>query len=135
MAEGLLREALGPCMRVASAGLAALVGAPAHPEAVRLMREHGVDIAAHRGRQVTPVMALAADLILVMEARQLDWCADLVPSARGRIFLMGHWLGTPPPEIPDPYGQGPDAFRSAFDAIRQSVAAWVPRLRSLQRQA
>ena len=130
MAEGLLREVLGPGVRVASAGLRALVDAPAHPEAVRLMKAHGLDIASHRGRQVTPEMALQADLSLVMDASQLAWCADLVPSARGRIFLMGHWLHTPPPDIADPFGQGPDAFRLAFDAIQQSVTAWVPHLRS-----
>lgn len=135
MAEGLLREALGPAVRVSSAGLDALVGAPPDPEAMRLMKAHGVDIASHRGRQVTPEMALEADLILVMDARQRAWCEDLVPSACGRIFLLGHWLGSPPPDISDPYGQGPDAFRLAFDAIRQSVTAWVPHLRSEQRPA
>jgi protein-tyrosine phosphatase len=135
MAEGLLREALGPAVRVSSAGLDALVGAPPDPEAMRLMKAHGVDIASHRGRQVTPEMALEADLILVMDARQRAWCEDLVPSACGRVFLLGHWLGSPPADIADPYGQGPDAFRLAFDAIRQSVAAWVPHLRSEQRPA
>lgn len=135
MAEGLFREVLGPSVQVASAGLGALVGVPAHPEAVRLMRDRGLDIGSHRGRQVTPEMALRADLILVMDARQLAWCAQWLPSVHGRVFLMGHWLGSPPPEIPDPQGLGPDAFRQAFEILRQSVTAWLPHLRSLQRPA
>jgi protein-tyrosine phosphatase len=135
MAEVLLRTSLAPSVLVESAGLKALVGAPPDPEAERLMGEFGHDISMHRGRQVTPAMAHKADLILVMDARQKEWCTDLAPSARGRIFLLGHWLSTPPRDIADPYGQGPAAFRRAYEDIHQSVLAWVPHLLSGQRSA
>jgi len=134
IAEALLRAALAPAVRVESAGLKALVDAPPDMEAERLMREFGHDISRHRGRQVTPAMAHGADLILVMDARQKEWCTALVPSARGRIFLLGHWLSTPR-DIADPYQLGPAAFRRAYEDIHQSVLAWVPHLLSGQRSA
>lgn len=135
IAEAILQAALGPSVRVTSAGLKALVDLPADPVAVRLMREEGYDISAHRGRQFTPGMAREADLILVMDSEQKEWCTQFAPSARGRIFLLGHWLASPPSEIADPYGRGLEAFRQAFEEIRRSVGAWVPHLLSEQRLA
>ena len=135
IAETLLGSALGPEFRVSSAGLTALTGLPADIEAVRLMADRGFDISRHRGRQLTPALALSADLILVMEHTQKEWCERVVPSTRGRIFLLSHWLATPPPEIADPFRQGPEAFRKAFDSITLSVTAWLPHLIHKQRSA
>ena len=135
IAEGLLRAAVGASIRVSSAGLRALVDVPPDPEAERLMREQGHDISTHRGRQLTPDMACDADIILVMDLQQKEWCTQIAPATRGRIFLLGQWLSTPPSEIGDPFSQGPAAFRQAFEEIQQSVSAWVPHLLSEQRSA
>ena len=67
MAEFLLRASLGPEVSVESAGLGALHGSSAAPEAEALMTDRGLDISSHRARQLTKEIALAADLILVME--------------------------------------------------------------------
>ncbi len=135
MAEGLLKAALGPAVRVTSAGLNALVDMPPDPEASAVMRAGGHDISAHRGRQFTPDMAREADIILVMDAQQKEWCTQLAPSARGRIFLLGHWLSTPALDIVDPFCRGPEAFRQAYEDIHQAVSAWAPHLLSEQRLA
>ena len=124
----MLHSLLGPSIKVSSAGLKALVDAPPDIEAVRLMERFGIDISYHRGRQVTPEIAHEADLILVMDSLQKEWCTKLVPSARGRIFLLGHWLSVPPHEIMDPYCQGPVAFQQVFDEIHRSVTAWLPHI-------
>ncbi|MBK8724993.1 MAG: low molecular weight phosphotyrosine protein phosphatase [Holophagaceae bacterium] len=135
MAECLLRESLGPSVAVESAGLGALHGASAAPEALELMAERGHDISAHRARQFTPQLALASDLILVMDRRQKARCEALVPSARGRVFLLGHWLTEDRQEIADPYRRGPAAFRAALAHIDHSVTAWLPKLFRAQRPA
>jgi protein-tyrosine phosphatase len=80
-------------------------------------------------------MALAADLILVMDRAQKDWCEELVPSARGRVFLLGHWQTPDPAEIADPFGQSREGFLAAFEAIRHCVSAWLPHLSSERRSA
>ena len=56
MAEALLRARFGgrSGARVESAGVAALVGRPAEPEAQRLLSARGLDLSGHRARQVTP---------------------------------------------------------------------------------
>jgi len=128
IAEGLLRVALGEPIQVSSAGLGALVGHPAHPEAQKLMAEHGLDISSHQGRQLTPELALRSDLILVMDEAQKTACELLAPAARGRIFLLGHWLPGPQREIIDPIQRSPEFHRQVHDHIQLAVSAWLPRL-------
>lgn len=134
IAEAFLRSALGPGFQVGSAGLRALVDEPPDPEGVRLTLTHGLDITAHRGRQFTPDMALEADLILVMDVRQKEWCCSLAPSAWGRTFLLTHWLSFPQ-EIEDPFLRGPEVYQRVIGEIRDSVSAWVPHLQPVQRLA
>ena len=130
MAEGLFQAELGDTgIRIESAGLAAPDGVPPHAEAIRLMAGLGIDIRGILSRQVTPAMALAADLILVMDARQKHWCGEVVPSARGRIFLLGAWLPPARRDIEDPFRRGPEAFLQAFELIQEAVAAWLRHLR------
>jgi protein-tyrosine phosphatase len=133
IAEALLRDALGPGIQVVSAGLGALVGEPADRAAQDVAKAHGLDLSSHRGRQWSDAMALRADLVLVMEERQKTLCESILPSVRGRVFLLGHWLEGPQREIPDPYLLGPEAAQAAFGHIHQAVASWLPRLANLQR--
>ena len=135
IAEALFRSSLGGEVTVMSAGFGALVDFPADAEAQRLMAELNIDISDHRGRQLTREMVLSADLILVMDQAQKDCCEEFVPSARGRVFLLGHWLPSPPREISDPFHQGSEAFRSVFELIRHSVENWLPCLVSIVRSA
>ena len=135
IAECLLRASLSKEINVESAGFNALIGFPADSEAQQVTAEHGLDLSHHRGRQLTAAMVLSADLVLVMEQAQKDACEELVPSARGRIFLLGHWLSRPLQDISDPFHRGPASFRSAFEIIQQSVESWLPCLVSKLRSA
>ena len=131
LAEAMLRKALGPGIQVTSAGLNALIGQPAHRETKALMAKEGihlVDITAHHGRQVTPDMALGADLILVMDQAQKLECERLAPSTRGRVFLLGHWLPPHQQEILDPIRGGTEAHCQARDHIQRAIQPWISRL-------
>lgn len=120
-------------MTVGSAGLSALEGLPADGDAQRLASELGLDISAHRGRQFTPALAMAADLILVMNEKQKTECENKAPRTRGRVFLLGHWRPQDQREIPDPFRRGPQAFRRALDQIKLSVGDWLSRVNAEQR--
>lgn len=128
LAEALLRRELGFRMDVVSAGLDALVDRPAHPETLRRGEMLGIDLGKHRGRALTPELALGADLILVMDQAQKIACEDRVPSARGRIYLLGHWLPSSEQEISDPIGGDPEAHERSHDHIQRAVAHWCARL-------
>jgi protein-tyrosine phosphatase len=128
MAEALLRRALGPGFTVSSAGLKALIDRPAHEDAQRLMVAQGLDISGFRGRQLTLELALGADLILVMDEAQKAACEGQIPSVRGRVFLLGHWLDPKERQIEDPYSRGPEAHLIAYRHIQRALPAWLARL-------
>jgi len=75
------------------------------------------------------------DLILVMDERQKAECERRVPSARGRIYLLGHWQPAPLREIPDPFRKGSEAFLAALEQIRQSVGDWLSHVIAEQRSS
>jgi protein-tyrosine phosphatase len=127
MAEGMLKKAL-PGHAVSSAGLGALVGQPADPHAIALMQQQGIDISAHRARQLESWMVVAADLVLVMDTEQKRHLEQLYPLCRGKAFRLGE---SGKFDIADPYRQELDAFREAAGLIQQGVAAWVERIRAV----
>jgi len=130
MAAARLSRAL-PSMEIVSAGLAACVNMPADPWALKLMRDSGTDISAHRGRQVTLTMLAKAHLVLVMELAQQRQVESLYPAARGKVWRLGHFGGV---EVPDPYGAGEQMFRTSLQLIDGGVKEWGDRLTRLAHQ-
>lgn len=127
MAQSLFAHEL-PDATVASAGLAALVGQPADAHAQVLMARRGLDLSAHRARQLTAPLVRQSDLILVMDVEQRRFIEAHHPLARGRVFLLG---GQELPQVPDPYRRGPEAFVQALHLIEAGVQRWLPRIQSL----
>lgn len=119
MAEAILAHRLATRgVKVESAGIAALVGHPADPVAQALLRQRGLDLSAHRARQLTPELARGFDLVLVMEAGQQRAVEALEPTARGRVHRLGRWGGF---DVPDPYRQNRAAFERALSLIDRGV--------------
>lgn len=125
MGEALLRERLSNEYSVSSAGLGALVNHPADPHSVTIMDELGVDITAHRARQINEQILRENDLILVMTKKQQSHLESEFPFARGKVFRMGHWGNL---DIEDPYRLEMDNFRKAYDEIDAGVSEWVKRI-------
>lgn len=113
MAEGLFKQLL-PEKLVFSAGINALIGEPADPFAVQLMRERGMDISAHRARYLATWMVCEADLILTMDQGQKYFVESKYPAIKSKVFRFGEFGGY---DIPDPYQRGMAAFRESFNLI------------------
>ena len=95
MAEGLARAFIDreyPEMRgrfsFSSAGIAAVDGNGATPEAVKVMMEKGIDIGGHRARSVTRGMVAASDLVLTMEEMQRLEVASLAGRGETPMYLF-----------------------------------------------
>jgi len=120
MAEALLRARFAARGRgaVSSAGLAALVGRPAEPLAVALLAERGLDLSAHRARQLTPELVAEADLVVVMEAEQQAVIEGLSRAARGRVHRLGRFGGF---DVDDPFHRPRKAFERALLQIERGL--------------
>jgi len=109
-------------VHVESAGIGALVGEPADPMAQALMAERGLDLAAHRARQLTLDIAAAHELILVMEAGHQRSIEARFPSVRGRVHRLGRWGDF---DVPDPYRGTRADFERALALIDRGVVDLV----------
>lgn len=127
MAEALIAAAL-PHLKVASAGVGALVGQPADPLALALMAERGLNIGAHRARQLTSAMCQEADLILVMDEEQRLHINQRYTFTRGKLFRLGEVARV---DIPDPYRLGRLAFDQALQLIDAGATTWAERIKKL----
>lgn len=128
VAEYLLRNALlrsGRKPEVASAGVGALVGDPAHETATAMMAARGIDLAPHRARQADVALCRWAELVLVMESHHREALTDIDPAVRGKTFLLGHWGKF---EIPDPYKRAQSVWDEAVGLIDRGVTEWARRL-------
>jgi protein-tyrosine phosphatase len=127
IAAALLRTALAD-REITSAGWNALVGAPAAPFAQEVMHARGIDIDAHRGRQLDLQVCTDADLILVMDRRQRALIECEYPLARGKIFRLGEHRNV---DIQDPYRRSRQFFENCAHLIEGCVADWQMRVRTL----
>jgi protein-tyrosine-phosphatase len=133
MAEGIARAALDERgwthVRVASAGLAALEGSPATPEAVSVASRHGVDLSAHRSRPMGGELVEWADLILAMGLSHLGGIARL--GGRGKAALLASFAGGEGARgdgVQDPYGGGEQVYEDTFLELRRLITASLDRL-------
>ncbi|MBK7463046.1 MAG: low molecular weight phosphotyrosine protein phosphatase [Betaproteobacteria bacterium] len=128
-AEFLLRQRLEAVASwqgsVHSAGIGALVNHPADENTQAMMLAKDIDLSAHRAKQLTLEHLRQADLVLVMEKHHRQAVLDLDPTARGKTFLLGHWINT---EIPDPYRRGEEAHAEALRLIELAISPWLEKL-------
>jgi RpiB/LacA/LacB family sugar-phosphate isomerase len=128
MAEGLTRQALAgrPGIEVKSAGVGAVDGQPPSPNAVRVMKEWGVEISHARSRMLTADLVREATYIFGMTRGHVDAINLLYPQAAEKTFLLREFddtLGPYEKDIPDPIGGSYDVYRSCRDQIEQGIAS------------
>ena len=127
----LLARALGPAgVLVASAGFVSPGrGVPAEGNIAAARR--GVDLSQHRSQLVTPVLAAAAEIIIVMDARQ----QRMVCERFGRVPADVMLLGDLDPDaiatraIHDPVEQPLEAFEKSYARIERCVDVFLTALR------
>lgn len=132
MAEALFRLRAGPdCgWRAESAGLFSADGAPASHGAIRIMRELGADITAHRSRALRAAMAEGADLIVGMTRDHVDELKRRFPALSGRIRLLSSFGAAPPSDLGDPIGLDEFVYRRIRDGMDAAMADIVLALRA-----
>lgn len=90
-AEALLRAAVaraGMDLEVSSAGTEAMVGGEVPEELQGIARQSGMDLSAHRGRQLTAELLRSSDLVLTAEREHRAAAVQLIPSIRTRVFTL-----------------------------------------------
>lgn len=118
--------------KIGSAGTADWnAGAPADGRAIAVALENGIDIRAHRARQIQPEDFLRFDLIVVMDKSNHEVVRRLAPeSARGKVRMLLAGSDNPAGGVPDPYHGDASAFTAAFAIIEHGCLALAAELAS-----
>jgi protein-tyrosine phosphatase len=108
-------------IQIASAGIAAMSGAPAAEQATAVMKKFGMEIGDHASQPVSDRSAQAADLILTMTNGH-------------RHALVSHWPMLEPRtrtlridggDISDPIGCPVSVYESCAQQIEENLRHWV----------
>lgn len=126
IARDLLEELHDPIpTRVLSAGASTAGGSGPSPEAVEVLESMGIDLKAHRSRQLSKELVAGADIIYAMTESHLRAVLDADPTAADRAFV----LDPKGEDVPDPIGMPVSAYKATAERLRELIAA---RLRELQ---
>jgi protein-tyrosine-phosphatase len=94
MAEGIFKKMLKEKTEddgkfsILSAGISALSGMSATPEAIKVMAEQGINISRHIATQVQEDLVKKAELILVMSNRHKDYIKTKFTFTQDKIYLL-----------------------------------------------
>lgn len=130
MAETLLRELLRSrlgcedAVRVLSAGVAAMSGSGASPQAVEVMGKRGLDLTGHSSRPLDDAVMNVADLVLTMTCGHRDAILAAWPDMHDRVFTLRRDGG----DITDPVGMPVDVYQECAEQIDRELAAWIESL-------
>jgi len=108
---------------VLSAGIAAMIGEEAAPEAIETARELGADLTGHRTQPLTREVLAQADHVVAMTRGHLRALARAGNSGPVPRLLSGD--GT---DVGDPIGAPPEIYRQCAQQILGHLEALLPEL-------
>jgi protein arginine phosphatase len=124
MAAGVLRKTaqeLDIQVSVRTAGLAHHPNAPVAAEAVKVMREIGVDISDDYSKPVTDAALQWAEIVIGLQRSHLEYLAEEYPSVVGKLRYLGH-------DVRDPYKGALEIYRATRDELDKTFRAEAKRL-------
>lgn len=136
MAEGLFRKLVAQKLScseedlsdrgvlVLSAGISAGDGAPAAPEAVELLLDHGVDISDHSSQQLTEDLLERADYVFTMTRSHREMVINSRPDLAERIAM----LSPEGRDVADPIGGGLQEYEACKREIEGYLADLLTRI-------
>ncbi|MCX7714342.1 MAG: low molecular weight protein arginine phosphatase [Clostridia bacterium] len=115
MAEGLMRKIAQDYrldISVESAGIFAQSGEPASRYAIEAMAEYGVDISAHKAKQVTEELLKKSDIVLTMTQSHKEMLFSIAES----VYTLNEYANVDG-DIPDPYGGSLEEYKETAARI------------------
>lgn len=131
MAEGILkakREEYNLDIKVNSAGIFAIDGQEASPNAIEALREDKIDISDHRARIVDINMLKTSDLILTMSLGHKDTLLNQYDFIEDKIFTLKEYAYGEKGNIGDPFGGSLDIYTSTKKEIEDAIDRIVARI-------
>lgn len=124
MAEGILNELSNKKnleLESASAGIFAMDGAGSADNAIKAMKDIGMNISNHISQSVSQNLIEEYDLILTMSKGHKENLLSCFPHIKDKVFLLNEYAHGINKDIEDPYGMGIEYYMKARDEIYKAV--------------
>lgn len=121
MAKGLMEKFVNEAdladkVHIDSAGTSTFAGIGAAPNTVSVMREEGVDVSGHIGKNINKDMLKRSDIVFVMEKAHKNFIVNIMPEMKDKIRLLREGQ-----DIPDPIGRSLEEYRNVRAVIKGEV--------------
>jgi protein-tyrosine phosphatase len=132
MAEAIFRDRCLKAGRqdfvVSSMGIHGLDCKPASKLAQEVCMNHGIDLSAHRSRELVFEELEQSTLIFTMDPVQKEFIRIFFPRLLEKIFLFAAWPDqeTRKSFVADPMGSGIKAYKRTFDIISGHIDRIYP---------
>lgn len=131
MAEGLFMHAIQAqknpisLIKATSAGISAYEGSPPSPNAVKVLRDCGLDISNHRSRSLTQEMVDRSMAIFCMTEIHRRFVLQEFDVDPDKVHLMREFISSKDKDISDPFGQNIEAYRTCRDNIVEAIPSVI----------
>lgn len=142
MAEALFRDNINKNysdrnIEVMSAGIYAYEGDPASHHALETMNDYGVDLSAHRAKQLKKEMIESANLILTMTEGHRRNVILLHPELKDKIFTINEYayqddIQKSKNDIVDPYGKNKEEYTKCAKELEEALKRVLERIINIE---
>jgi protein-tyrosine phosphatase len=138
IAAALLRQQLpqqpaGAGWIIESAGTWVMSARPAHPQMCAAGAELGLDLSAHRSRNVEDLPLAEYDLILTMEQSHKEALQIEFPATRNYVYQLTEMVGLTY-DVADPIGGTDNDFRNTVAELQRLIKVGLPQITKLAMQ-
>jgi protein arginine phosphatase len=127
MAEAFLKSKSIPGVEVKSAGVFAVNGSEASPNAKKVLDENKIEH-NHQSALLTKELVEWATHILTMTSGHKTSVISQFPEAREKTYTLNEFAGNKAGDIADPFGGSVEAYRRTFNQIKQAIEKIIKKL-------
>lgn len=103
-------------VHIDSAGTSTFAGIGAAPNTVSVLKDEGVDVSGHRGKNINKDILKRSDIIFVMERYHRSAIISMMPEIKDRVRLLRE-----DSDIPDPIGRSVEEYKNVMGIIKEEV--------------
>lgn len=134
MAEGLLKKAISQQKNLqclGSAGVSAYPGDAINPETTKILKKHNAELTKFSSRVVSDYLLDEVTHVLAMTRSHLNILNQTHPKHKDKFHLICDFVeidGQVGTDLPDPIGQGPQAYEYVSEVIQHCIPGIIESL-------
>lgn len=113
-------------LKATSAGISAFEGSPPSPNAIKVLKDCGLDISKHKSQELTQEIVDKSIAIFCMTEVHREFVLEEFDVDEDKVHLMREFLPSIiNKDISDPFGRNLDAYKTCRDNIVEAIPSVI----------